>query len=118
MAFLAGLRRVAGHLLGSRGSAASSGAEAHGTAGAEAFGFSSLPGEESLGSMSAEELAAWENRDVPSIDRGEEIEIEMTVAGLLPTGHYGLRYDMVVEGVTWFEFQGSPCARRSLEVIS
>jgi SAM-dependent methyltransferase len=49
---------------------------------------------------------------------GEEIEIEMTVAGLLPTGHYGLRYDMVVEGVTWFEFQGSPCARRSLEVVS
>jgi SAM-dependent methyltransferase len=49
---------------------------------------------------------------------GEEIEIEMTVAGLLPAGHYGLRYDMVVEGVTWFEFQGSACARRSLEVIS
>jgi SAM-dependent methyltransferase len=48
---------------------------------------------------------------------GEEIEIEMTVAGHLPTGRYGLRYDMVVEGVTWFEFQGSPCARRSLEVI-
>ncbi len=37
---------------------------------------------------------------------GEEIEIEMTVAGVLPTGHYRLRYDMVVEGVTWFEFQG------------
>jgi hypothetical protein len=49
---------------------------------------------------------------------GEEMEIEMTVAGLLPAGHYGLRYDMVVEGVTWFEFQGSPCARRALEVIS
>jgi SAM-dependent methyltransferase len=49
---------------------------------------------------------------------GEAIEIEMTVAGLLPTGHYGLRYDMVVEGVTWFEFQGSPVARRSLEVVS
>jgi SAM-dependent methyltransferase len=48
---------------------------------------------------------------------GEEIEIEMTVAGLLPTGQYGLRYDMVVEGVTWFEFQGSPCGRRSLEVV-
>jgi hypothetical protein len=28
-----------------------------------------------------------------------------------------LRYDMVVEGVTWFEFQGSPCAYRSLEVV-
>jgi hypothetical protein len=49
---------------------------------------------------------------------GEEIEIEMTVAGLLPAGYYGLRYDMVVEGVTWFEFQGSPCARRLLEVIA
>jgi hypothetical protein len=49
---------------------------------------------------------------------GEEIEIEMTVAGILPTGRYGLRYDMVVEGVIWFEFEGSPCARRSLEVIS
>jgi SAM-dependent methyltransferase len=48
---------------------------------------------------------------------GEEIVVEMTVAGLLPAGHYGLRYDMVVEGVTWFEFQGSPCARRSLDVV-
>ena len=47
---------------------------------------------------------------------GDEIEIEMTVAGSLPSGHYGLRYDMVVEGVTWFEFHGSPCARRSLEI--
>jgi SAM-dependent methyltransferase len=49
---------------------------------------------------------------------GEEVEVEMTVAGLLPIGHYVLRYDMVVEGVTWFEFQGSPCTRRSLEVTS
>lgn len=49
---------------------------------------------------------------------GEEVEIEMSVAGVLPAGRYGLRYDMVVEGVTWFEFQGSPCARRSLDVIS
>ena len=48
---------------------------------------------------------------------GEEIVIEMSVAGNLPAGQYGLRYDMVVEGVTWFEFQGSPCARRSLDVI-
>lgn len=54
-------------------------------------------------------------RDVPP---GEEIEVEMVVAGLLPTGRYGLRYDMVVEGVTWFEFHGSPCAQRLLEVIS
>jgi hypothetical protein len=47
---------------------------------------------------------------------GEEIQIETTVAGLLQAGQYELRYDMVVEGVTWFEFQGSPCPRRSLDV--
>ena len=49
---------------------------------------------------------------------GEEIVIDMTVDGPLPAGRYELRYDMVVEGVTWFEFQGSPCARRALEVAS
>lgn len=73
MALLAGLQRVAGQLLRPRGSAAPSAEEAHATpAGDQAFGFSSLPGEESLGSMSAEELSAWENRDVPSIDRASD----------------------------------------------
>lgn len=48
---------------------------------------------------------------------GETVEIDMTVAGVLPPGDYRLRYDMVVEGVTWFEFQDSPCAWRSLTVI-
>ena len=73
MALLAGLQRVAGQLLRSRGSAATSGAEAHAsTAGEQPCGFSSLPGEESLGSMTAEELSAWENRDVPSIDRASD----------------------------------------------
>ena len=47
---------------------------------------------------------------------GEQIEVDVTVAGLLPIGRYRLRYDMVVEGVTWFEFQGSPCADRMLDV--
>ena len=47
---------------------------------------------------------------------GEELAIDVTVAGALPPGRYGLRYDMVVEGVTWFEFQGSPVARRVLNV--
>jgi SAM-dependent methyltransferase len=46
---------------------------------------------------------------------GEEIEIEMRVAGVAP-GRYVLRYDMVVEGVTWFEFLGSACVRRPLDV--
>ena len=49
---------------------------------------------------------------------GDTIAIDMTVAGLPTPGRDRLRYDMVVEGVTWFEFQGSPCAGRSLEVVS
>jgi SAM-dependent methyltransferase len=47
---------------------------------------------------------------------GETLEVDMKVAGDLAAGHYQLRYDMVVEGVTWFEFHGSPCARRELLV--
>ena len=49
---------------------------------------------------------------------GEEIAIEMTVPGALAPGRYVLRYDMVVEGVTWFEFQGSPCVERPIEISS
>lgn len=48
---------------------------------------------------------------------GEQTDIAMNVAADLPPGTYELRYDMVVEGVTWFEFDGSPCPRRTLEVL-
>lgn len=47
---------------------------------------------------------------------GDTIEIAMTVAGLLAPGDYRLKYDMVVEGITWFEFQASPCPSRPLVV--
>jgi hypothetical protein len=47
---------------------------------------------------------------------GDVIEIDIAVAGLDVPGRFELRYDMVVEGVTWFEFQGSPCLRRPLDV--
>jgi SAM-dependent methyltransferase len=47
---------------------------------------------------------------------GQAIDIEITVPAALPPGDYRLKYDMVVEGVTWFEFQGSPCASRALAV--
>jgi SAM-dependent methyltransferase len=47
---------------------------------------------------------------------GEHIVITMHVAGVLEPGDYHLRYDMVVEGVTWFEFQGSTCATRMLKI--
>lgn len=90
MAPLDDLRRVAGHLLRFRGSGrrrcdsdrtsatltqtaqqeiAASGEEAHRRTAEGVFGFSGAPGEESLASMSAEELSAWENRDVPTVGR-------------------------------------------------
>ena len=47
---------------------------------------------------------------------GEEVAVQMRVAGELPPGSYELRYDLVVEGVTWFEFDGSSCPRRTLQV--
>jgi hypothetical protein len=47
---------------------------------------------------------------------GETIDVDVTIAGDLAPGSYELRYDMVVEGVTWFEFHGSPCPRRTLRI--
>ncbi len=49
---------------------------------------------------------------------GEEIDVAMIVIADLAPGTYELRYDMVVEGVTWFEFQGSTCPRRTLQVLA
>lgn len=47
---------------------------------------------------------------------GETLELDVVIAGVLEPGRYRLRYDLVVEGVTWFEFQGSPCAVREIEI--
>jgi len=41
----------------------------------------------------------------------------VSVAGVLNPGRYRLRFDMVVEGVTWFEPHGSAIVERLLEVI-
>jgi len=49
---------------------------------------------------------------------GEETAVAVTIDGVLPAGHYQLRYDMVVEGVIWFELDGSPGAVCSLEVVA
>jgi len=49
---------------------------------------------------------------------GDAIDLEMTVPGALAPGRYRLRYDMVVEGVTWFEFQGSPCVEGHLRITA
>lgn len=48
---------------------------------------------------------------------GEHVEITMEIAAVLEPGDYHLRYDLVVEGVTWFEFQGSACPMRMLTIV-
>lgn len=48
---------------------------------------------------------------------GDAIALEIHVPAALHSGRYLLRYDMVVEGVTWFEFQGSRCVDRLLDVV-
>ena len=49
---------------------------------------------------------------------GEEFDLDVLVPGVLPPGHYRMRYDMVVEGVTWFESHGSPTVEHPLDVLS
>ncbi len=51
------------------------------------------------------------------IGPGEEIGLDMRITADLPPGRYLLRYDMVVEGVTWFEPHGSTAARHRLDVL-
>jgi SAM-dependent methyltransferase len=46
---------------------------------------------------------------------GEDVLLDVTISGL-PAGRYQLRYDMVVEGVIWFELDGSSPVRCELEV--
>jgi SAM-dependent methyltransferase len=47
---------------------------------------------------------------------GQTTELTVHLDALVPPGEYELRYDMVVEGVTWFEFQGSRTVSRRLTV--
>lgn len=49
---------------------------------------------------------------------GEEIRLDIRFRADLNPGRYLLRFDMVVEGVTWFEPHGSPAPRRPLEVTA
>ena len=48
---------------------------------------------------------------------GGAFDVTMTVVADLAPGRYQLRYDMVVEGVTWFESSGSFAPRRPLGVL-
>jgi hypothetical protein len=47
---------------------------------------------------------------------GDTIDVDMVLDVALPAGRYRVRYDMVVEGVSWFEHHGSPTPERRLIV--
>lgn len=50
------------------------------------------------------------------VEPGGSVRTAVSIPGVLPPGVYELRFDMVVEGVTWFEPHGSASPRRRLEV--
>jgi len=51
------------------------------------------------------------------IEPGQSVHVAVSIPEVLPPGAYELRFDMVVEGVTWFEPQGSPSPRWRLVVV-
>ena len=44
------------------------------------------------------------------------VDIEMTMTAPAKPGRYGLKFDLVSEGVDWFETAGSPTITRGLWV--
>ncbi|MBM3311645.1 MAG: class I SAM-dependent methyltransferase [Candidatus Aminicenantes bacterium] len=50
------------------------------------------------------------------VEPGESARLTVFLPGVLPPGAYELRFDMVVEGVTWFEPYGSLSPRLRLEI--
>src|SRR5436190_20343265 len=70
MALFSGLWRVADRLLRSRRLLRSTGERS--TADETTLGFSSSPDERLLDFMSMEELSAWENQGVPTLDRASD----------------------------------------------
>jgi hypothetical protein len=60
-----------------------------------------------------ENLTPGEGREILP---GETVEFETEVP-LPPAGKYILQCDLVSEAVCWFEHQGAPIIRRSIEVV-
>jgi hypothetical protein len=51
-------------------------------------------------------------------NRACTIPIAVRIVADVPPGDYIVKYDMVVEGVTWLAFHGSECPRRSLRITA
>jgi hypothetical protein len=57
---------------------------------------------------------AWLPHDVPP---GSIVEVPITVKAPHEPGRYSLKFDLVCEGIDWFESHGSPVTIRSLLVL-
>lgn len=51
-------------------------------------------------------------------DVGEEAELAVRVSADVPPGRYELVFDLVIEGITWFEWKGVAPAARPVEVVA
>jgi hypothetical protein len=56
---------------------------------------------------------AWLPSQLPA---GETVEIRMTLRAPDTPGRYQLKFDLVSEGIDWFEKSGSPTTTRALRV--
>ena len=57
---------------------------------------------------------AWLPQDLPP---GGTAEITMTITPPVTPGRYGLKFDLVSEGIDWFESCGSPTTRKAMIVL-
>jgi hypothetical protein len=52
-----------------------------------------------------------------AVDAGESVTLTFDCPMPAEPGQYGLKFDMVAEGMTWFETAGSPTVSRPLTVV-
>jgi hypothetical protein len=52
-----------------------------------------------------------------NLEPGATIEIDMTITAPERPGRHGLKFDLVSEGIDWFEACGSPTTRKKMVVI-
>jgi hypothetical protein len=56
---------------------------------------------------------AWLPGDVPA---GAEVDVPIEIAAPVQPGQYRLKFDLVSEGIDWFEACGSPTTTKRLVV--
>jgi len=54
----------------------------------------------------------------PGPEAGQAKELSVRVSADVPPGTYQLTFDLVIEGITWFEWKGVPPVTRTVEIVA